>query len=142
MNAQQAKSELREYLHVRQDRRRIFPKAFLVGLASGLVAVAFRSMLALGDLLRNSLVSWSHTLPLVGWMVPVLFAAIGSAVAILLVRKTVPEASGSGIPHLEAVLRRHRDLRWRALLPVKFVGGVLAIGSGLALGREGPTVQM
>jgi CIC family chloride channel protein len=28
------------------------------------------------------------------------------------------------------------------LIPIKFFGGLLAIGSGLALGREGPSVQM
>ncbi len=53
-----------------------------------------------------------------------------------------PAASGSGIPHVEAVLSGERPPAPLVLIPVKFIGGVLAIGAGLALGREGPTVQM
>ena len=51
-------------------------------------------------------------------------------------------SSGSGIPHVEAVLNEELPQAAFRIIPVKFVGGVLAIGSGLALGREGPTVQM
>ena len=68
--------------------------------------------------------------------------ALGAGGAVSLVRFLAPEAAGSGIPHLKAVLARLRSLRWHVVLPVKFVGGALGIGSGLALGREGPTVQM
>lgn len=138
----QVRSEIQEYLHVRQQRRRLFPRAALVGLLAGLLAVAFRAVLAAGDYLRNALIPWAHHYALFGWLFPVCFCAVGASFAAWLVRRFAPEAAGSGIPHLEAVLHRYRELHWKKVLSVKFFGGALALGSGLALGREGPTVQM
>ena len=136
------RSEIEEYLDIRQQRRWMFPRAALVGIGSGMVALLFRMALTGADALRNGLLAWAHTLPAVGWLFPVLFSALGAGVAVVITRRYAPEAAGSGIPHLEAVLHRFRSLKWKQVLPVKFFGGLLAIGGGLALGREGPTVQM
>lgn len=138
----QVRSEIQEFLQVSAQRRRLFPRAALVGLLAGLLAVAFRAILAAGDALRNVLLVRAHHFPAFGWLLPVLFGAVGAALSVFLVRRFAPEASGSGIPHLEATLHRLRELNWKRVLPVKFFGGALALGGGLALGREGPTVQM
>lgn len=136
------RSEIQEYLDVSQQRRWIFPRAALVGLCSGLVALLFRATLTGADLLRNNLLTWAHSLQNFGWVIPILFTMVGAVVSVAITRRYAPEASGSGIPHLEAVLHRFRKLNWKRVLPIKFFGGIIAIGSGLALGREGPTVQM
>jgi CIC family chloride channel protein len=135
-------SEIEEDLIVREQRRHLFPRAALVGLAAGLVASFFRIVLAGTDSLRNNVIHWSYQHPGIGWIFPVIFSMLGAALSVFLVRRFAPETSGSGIPHLEAVLHRLRTLHWRRVLPVKFAAGALAIGSGLAMGREGPTVQM
>ena len=142
METEVARSELQEYLYLRQQRRRLFPLAALVGLCAGIIAILFRGALAGADTLRNLLLTKAHEQPVWGWIFPVLFSAAGAALSLFLVRRYAPETKGSGIPFLEAVLQRLRDLKWSRVLPVKFICGVLAIGSGLALGREGPTVQM
>ena len=141
-NKSAAQSELQVYLTSRQQRHRIFPLAALVGICAGAVALAFRVGLSEADIFRGNMISWSQQRPLWGWMVPVLFAAAGAFISVLLVRRFAPEASGSGIPHLEAALQKLRKLNWKKILPVKFFGGIISLGSGLALGREGPTVQM
>ena len=74
--------------------------------------------------------------------VAVFGAASCAALARYLVVRFAPIAAGSGVQRVEAVIRGEAEpATWR-VVPVKFVGGVLAIGSGGALGREGPTVQM
>lgn len=135
-------SEVQEYLYLRQQRRRLFPLAALVGLAAGVVAVLFRGALSEADTFRNFLITKAHEQPLWGWIFPILYSASGAIISLFLVRRHAPETSGSGIPHLEAVLQRIRNLEWSRVLPVKFFAGLLAIGGGLVLGREGPTVQM
>jgi CIC family chloride channel protein len=135
-------SEVQEYLYIRQQRSRLFPLAALVGLCAGIVAILFRGALSGMDILRNSLIVKAHEQPLWGWIFPVLFSAFGAILSLTLTRRYAPETKGSGIPNLEAVLQRLQELNWKRVLPVKFLGGIVAIGSGLALGREGPTVQM
>lgn len=137
-----AQSEIQEYLDIRDQRRWIFPRAALVGLGAGIMALLFRTALAYGDKGRNALIAWAKQYPSLGWVIPLFVCAIGAALAVFLARRFAPETAGSGIPHLEAVLHRFRRLDWRKVLPVKFIGGFLSIAGGLALGREGPTVQM
>lgn len=126
----------------RAPRRVYFARAAVIGLGAGLIGVAFRHALALAESGRGRFLDSLHAHPAWGWAVlPALGLAIGCAVGWCTVR-WVPEAAGSGIPHLKGVLLHMRTLSWRRLIPVKFLGGVAGIGAGLSLGREGPTVQM
>lgn len=115
--------------------------AAVAGMVIGFVGGAFRWLLAVADRLRVELVDWAHQLPGPGWLIPVATVAAGATLAALVVRWE-PLADGSGIQHVEAVYRGQLPPPRIRLLPAKFIGGVLAIGSGLVLGREGPTVHM
>lgn len=136
------RGQVGDFVRDHERRRRQLPRAIVLGLLAGLVATAFRSALQEGDRLRRLAILTAEAWGPAGVLVPVTVGAAGAAVAVLLVRRYAPEAAGSGIPHLKAVLRGIRPLRAAPLLAVKFVAGVIAIGSGLALGREGPTIQM
>ena len=134
--------ELKSFLRSHEQRRRQLPRALLVGVLAGLVAVAFRATLTEVEALRDHIVEYSRLYWASCFLLPPLMGALGAAIAVHLTRRFAPEASGSGIPHVKAVLHGLRDLRWLRVLSVKFVGGVSGIGGGLALGREGPTIQM
>lgn len=125
----------------KQRRFRLFLEGILVGLAAGFVGVGYRVLLSQAENWRNQFMNWVHTYPWWTW-IAVLLAFISLGLIAAFLTRFVPEASGSGIPHLMAVLRREQQFSWHRIMSVKFVAGILAIGAGLSLGREGPTVQM
>ena len=56
--------------------------------------------------------------------------------------RTNRDIKGSGIPQVEAELKGLLAVSWWDTLWKKYILGVLAIGSGLMLGREGPSIQL
>ncbi len=116
----------------------------IAGLLVGLVGGSFHWLLRASG---NGFANWVSELKGSGMhlglaaLVAFLVAAVCVGLSRWLVRNT-PSAGGSGIQHVEAVMRGKASPAPFRVLPLKFVGGILSMMPGLALGREGPTVQM
>lgn len=114
----------------------------IVGLVAGTVGSVFRLILANLDDWRDGLFAAAGSSGITGYLFPVLYSVVGIAVALFLVKRFAPEAAGSGVHEIEGALDEIRTIRWNRVLPVKFIGSLFSLGSGMLLGREGPTIQI
>lgn len=128
-------------IHWRDFKLKLFIEGVFVGLLSGMVGVAFRFVLEKADLWRAELFPWLREK---GPAAIVIWFVILAVIAVILgfLGRKEPMAVGSGIPQVKGELVGHLKMNWTQVLAVKFAGGILAIGAGLSLGREGPSVQL
>lgn len=80
----------------------------IAGAAAGILGAIFRLALAHADRLRDAFVVWTHGQHLAGFFLVVTVCASATAIAAWLVRRFSPDASGSGISHVECSARRTR----------------------------------
>ena len=112
----------------------------IYGIVAGLSAVAFE--IAVYRFYSATLVRFAHWSSWHFVVASFLLMMGTSLVSGTLVAKFAPEAAGSGIPQLKlAFWRDFGFIPWR-VVGVKFVAGILAVGGGASLGREGPCIQI
>jgi CIC family chloride channel protein len=112
----------------------------LYGIAAGLAVVAFQLLI---NVLYNATFARLATQSAPTFLIGSFVVMVGTTLAAgYLLNSFCREAAGSGIPQAKvAFWKDFGVIPWRAVW-VKFVGGILSIGGGGSLGREGPSVHM
>ncbi len=112
----------------------------ITGVVCGVVITAFKEGINfVARLMQAFLAQASGT-----WTGRALFlgAFLVFASIIYLCNQKDEHIKGSGIPVIYGLLDKKFKVNWKKTLPLKFFTSMATVGSGLTLGREGPSVQI
>jgi chloride channel protein, CIC family len=122
--------------------------AFVVGIITGLGAIGFRDLIGL---IHNALFLGRLSLhydanlftPPSPWgAFVILVPVIGGLGVTFLVTTFAPEARGHGVPEVMDAIYYKGGIIRPVVAVVKSLASAIAIGSGAAVGREGPIIQI
>jgi CIC family chloride channel protein len=122
------------------ERQRVFALTIVIGALCGLAAVAFHLAIQAAE---GALIERAMAAPGTSWMLwTILVPTLGGLISGVLLYYVVPDARGSGIPQVKVAYSVKGGRMAIRVAIGKFVIGVIQIGTGASLGREGPTVQI
>ncbi len=120
----------------------------LLGVVTGFGSYAFRVLigvvhnLAFLGQFSAAYDSNIHTPPGPWGMAVVLAPVVGAVLVVFLTKHFAPEARGHGVPEVMDAIYYHRGVIRPVVAAVKSVASALSIGTGGAVGREGPIIQI
>ncbi len=122
--------------------------ALAVGVVTGVGAVALRALIALfHNASYLGVFSFRYDANILegpsrfgDW---VFFSPIiGGLIVVWVVENFAPEAKGHGVPEvMDSIFYKDGNIRWQVAV-VKSLASALSIGTGAAVGREGPIIQI
>lgn len=122
------------------QKTRTILQTCLYGVVAGLAVVAFQ--MAVNALYNNTIVRLANESALT-FVCGSFVVMVGAAVlAGYLIQTFSQDAAGSGIPQAKAAFWKDFGVIPFSAVCVKFVAGILSIGGGSSLGREGPSVHI
>jgi CIC family chloride channel protein len=122
--------------------------ALVVGLVTGIGAVVFRDLIGLvHNVLFLGKFAFAYNAnqftPADPWgPFVILVPVIGGIGVTWIVSNFAPEAKGHGVPEVMDAIYYNRGVIRPVVAVVKSIASALAIGSGAAVGREGPIIQI
>ncbi len=122
--------------------------AIVIGIVTGIGAVVFRDLIGLvHNLLFLGRISTTYDASLFTPVSPwgpllILVPVVGGLGVTWLVSNFAPEAKGHGVPEVMAAIYYRDGVIRPVVALVKSLASALAIGSGAAVGREGPIIQI
>ena len=122
--------------------------SLVVGIVTGLGAMAFRSLIGLvHNVLFLGQVSFAYDSsvftpagPWGAWVI--LVPVVGGLGVTFIVSTFAPEAKGHGVPEVMDAIYYQRGRIRPVVAVAKSLASALSIGSGAAVGREGPIIQI
>jgi CIC family chloride channel protein len=128
------------YLERLPKQTRTLLQSCVYGLGAGLSAVAFQ--LGINWFYRLGLLSLAARSKLTFALGSLAITVISALIVGLLLNLACPIAAGSGIPQLKLAFWKDFGTVPFRVAWVKFLAGVISIGGGSSLGREGPSVHL